>query len=83
MTVQGWLRSRFYVAVLTALTPVLGGYMARVYRGEPVLLDRVLGPLERLFYRVLASTREREQDWKAYARTTIVFSAAVLGRCST
>ena len=37
MTAQGWLQIAIYLAVLTALTPLLGGYMARVYRGERVL----------------------------------------------
>ena len=48
MTVQGWLQIAIYFAVLTALTPLLGGYMARVYRNERVFLTPVLGPLERL-----------------------------------
>ena len=75
MTAQGWLQIAIYVAVLTALTPVLGAYMARVYQGETVVLSRVLGPLERLVYRVLGTNPEREQDWKGYAKTTIIFSA--------
>jgi K+-transporting ATPase ATPase A chain len=74
-TAQGWLQIAVYVAALTALTPLLGAYMARVYQGERVLLTRVVGPLERLTYRALRTDPEREQDWKAYARTTIVFSA--------
>ena len=47
MTAQGWLQIAFYLAVLTALTPVLGAYMARVYRNERVFLTPVLAPLER------------------------------------
>ena len=39
MTVNGWLQIAIYFAVLTALVPVLGGYMARVYQGERLLLD--------------------------------------------
>ena len=39
VTAQGWLQIVFYVVVLTALTPVLGAYMARVYQGEHVFLD--------------------------------------------
>ena len=39
--------------LLTALTPLLGGYMARVYTGERVFLSPVVGPLERAVYRVL------------------------------
>ncbi len=53
MTVAGWFEIALYLAVLTALTPLLGGYMARVYRFEPVFLGRVVGPLERLTYRVI------------------------------
>ena len=75
MTAQGWLQIAFYAAVLTALTPLLGGYMARVYQGEPRALSRVFAPLERLTYRALRTDPEREQDWKGYARTTLVFSA--------
>jgi potassium-transporting ATPase potassium-binding subunit len=75
VTAQGWLQIAFYVVVLTALTPPLGGYMARVYRSDPVLLERLLGPVERLVYRVLRADPARQQDWESYARTTLVFSA--------
>ncbi len=75
MSAQGWLQIAFFLVVLTALTPLLGAYMARVYTGQPLLLERVLGPLERLVYRLLGPAARTEQDWKAYAKTTIVFSA--------
>jgi len=72
---QGWLQIAVFAAVLIALTPALGGYMARVYSGERVALDRVLGPVERSLYRALRVRPDLEQDWKAYARSAIVFSA--------
>jgi potassium-transporting ATPase potassium-binding subunit len=75
MTWQGWLQIAFYLAVLTALVPLLGGYMARVYMGRRVVLERALGPVERLFYRAVRTNRDREQDWKQYATTVLVFSA--------
>ena len=53
MTVAGWIEIALFVAIITALTPPLGAYMARVYRFEPVWLDRVVGPLERGTYRLL------------------------------
>jgi potassium-transporting ATPase potassium-binding subunit len=74
MTWQGWFQIGFYLAVLTALVPLLGGYMARVYLGRRVVLERVLGPVERLFYRAVRTDPAREQDWKQYARTVLVFS---------
>ncbi len=76
MTFQGWAQIGIYLAVLTALVPLLGGYMARVYQGRRVFLTPVVGPLERFVYRCLGVDPERQgQDWKSYARTTIVFSA--------
>ena len=74
MTAQGWLQIAVFFVILTALTPVIGGYMARVFAGERVPLTPVLGPLERLMYRMLRTDPEREQDWKGYARTVIIFS---------
>jgi potassium-transporting ATPase potassium-binding subunit len=74
MTAQGWLQIAVFFVVLTALTPLIGGYMARVFTGERVFLTPVIGPLERLFYRLLRTDPEREQDWKGYARTVVVFN---------
>jgi Potassium-transporting ATPase A subunit len=75
MTWQGWIQILIYVAALTALTPVLGGYMARVYMGRRLMLERVLGPVERSFYRAVRTDPANEQDWRQYARTVLVFSA--------
>ncbi|HEX2415165.1 MAG TPA: potassium-transporting ATPase subunit KdpA [Thermoleophilaceae bacterium] len=79
MSAQGWLQVAIFLAVLTALTPLLGAYMARVYRNERVLLTPVLAPVERLLYRALRVNPHAQQDWKAYARTALVFSALFWG----
>src|ERR1700748_2025727 len=71
---QGWLQIILFLAVLLALTPLIGGYMARGYGNERVFLTPVLGPLERLMYRVIRADTARGQDWKAYARSLLVFS---------
>jgi K+-transporting ATPase ATPase A chain len=71
---QGWLQIALFVAVLVALTPLIGGYMARVYTGGRVFLTPVLGPVERGFYRALRVDVSRGQDWKAYARSLLVVS---------
>jgi K+-transporting ATPase ATPase A chain len=75
MTAQGWLQIAIYLAALTALTPLLGAYMARVYSGRRVFLSPVLAPVERLAYRAIRVDPGAEQDWKAYARTVVIFSA--------
>jgi K+-transporting ATPase ATPase A chain len=71
---QGWVQIVVFLVVLTALVPVVGGYIARVFRGERVPLSPVLGPVERFAYRVLRVRPEEGQDWKAYARSIVVFS---------
>lgn len=73
---QGWLQIAALCAIVLAIVPLLGAYMARVFSGERVALERVLGPVERLIYRVIRVNPERGQDWKAYARSVLLFSLA-------
>jgi K+-transporting ATPase ATPase A chain len=65
-----------YFGVLLLLAKPLGVYMARVYEGQPSGLDRVLGPVERLFYRICGIKPEEEMGWKKYAGAVLLFSAA-------
>jgi K+-transporting ATPase ATPase A chain len=76
MTVNGWLQIVAFCAVLIALSPFLGRYMAKVYSGERVLLTPVFGGLERLLYRCFGVDPKREQDWKSYAKSLLIFSLA-------
>jgi K+-transporting ATPase ATPase A chain len=76
MTVTGWIQIFALVAVLTALTPLLGGYMARVYQGERLALDAILAPVERVVYRVFRVDERERQGWKQYARGVLLFSLA-------
>jgi len=71
---QGWLQIAFFCAVLVACVPLMGGYMARVFRNEAVLLTRVLGPVERGIYRLLRVDVTHEQDWKAYGTSLLTVS---------
>jgi K+-transporting ATPase ATPase A chain len=78
MTLTGCVEILVLVAVLTALTPLLGGYMARVYQGEAVALSGVLGPVERTIYRLLRVDTDAEQSWNPYARSLIFLVGFVL-----
>jgi K+-transporting ATPase ATPase A chain len=77
MTFAGWAQIVFFLVVLTALTPLLGGYMARVYQGQHVWLSTLVAPIERRLYRVMRTDPREEQDWKAYARSVLMFSLAI------
>src|SRR4030042_3653474 len=76
MTANGILQIILYLIVLAALVKPLGSYMARVYQAEPCGLDRILGPLERLIYRMFGIRPEDEMSWKAYAGAAILFKLA-------
>ncbi len=76
MTVPGWLTIFLFATVLTALALPLGRYMAAVYAGERTLLDPLFRTPERLLYRIMRVHPDRGQDWKAYARSVLVFSLA-------
>ncbi len=72
---QGWLQIAVFIVVLIALIKPVGVYMARVFTNQSVFLSPVVGPIERFAYRVLRVRPDAEgQDWKAYARSLIVFS---------
>jgi K+-transporting ATPase ATPase A chain len=72
---QGWLQIAIFLAVLVAIVPLLGGYMAKVFSGERVFLTPVVAPVERLIYRLLRVDPSEGQDWKRYARSLLVLSA--------
>ena len=76
MTGNGVFQLALYVVVLLLLAKPLGAYMARVYQGQPIGLDRVLGWLERLIYRVAGIRPDAEQGWKAYTIAMLLFNFA-------
>ena len=70
MSGQGITQIVFYCVVLIALGYPLGMFMARAYSREK------LDPVERGFLRLLGRGSGDEQDWKAYAKTVLIFSVA-------
>jgi K+-transporting ATPase ATPase A chain len=76
MTVTGWLTIVLFAVILTALAVPLGGYMAKVYTGRRVFLSPVFAGPERFLYAVLRVDTRCEQDWKAYAKSLLIFSLA-------
>jgi K+-transporting ATPase ATPase A chain len=71
---QGFAQIAVFFAIVLAAAPLLGRYMARVFSGERVALDRLVGPLERGIYRGLGIDPARGQGWKAYAGSLLAFS---------
>ena len=78
MTINAWIQLGLFVAALVAAVKLLGWYMARVYQGQPFGLDRALGWLERLIYRLGGVDPQHEMTWKVYAVAVLLFNGVGL-----
>lgn len=74
MTLNILVQGGAYVALLILLAWPLGGFMARLYEGKRTILDPVLGPFERLLYRLAGIKPDVEMKWTAYAGAMLVFN---------
>jgi potassium-transporting ATPase potassium-binding subunit len=76
VTARSVLQLALYCALLVTAVKPLGGYIARVHRGEAKIAEKIVGPIERLIYRVLRIDPAEEMTWKTYAVAVMVFNAA-------
>ncbi len=74
MTVNGVFQIFLFFGIVFALTKPLGTYMARVFNRERTVLDPVLGPIERLIYRVGGVKPDVEQHWTTYTIAMLLFN---------
>jgi K+-transporting ATPase ATPase A chain len=78
MNANGWLQLALVLGGIVAVTKPLGLYLVRVLDPElegPTFLDRALGAVERFIYRVIGVDASREQDWKRYTFSMVLFTA--------
>jgi len=71
---MAWLELLIFLVVLTAATPLLGGYMAAVFTGAGRWPHRAGGSLERLVYRVCGIDERSEMTWRGYLGAAALFS---------
>ncbi|HMM36364.1 MAG TPA: potassium-transporting ATPase subunit KdpA, partial [Thermoanaerobaculia bacterium] len=80
MTTLAFLKIAVYFLLVLAVTKPFGLYMRRVFSGERTFLDPVLLPVEKALYRLGGVDPKKEQDWKEYASSMLVFGVlGVLG----
>jgi K+-transporting ATPase ATPase A chain len=75
MTWNGWLQIFFFLVLILAVTKPLGLFMAHVFNRERTFLDPVLGPVERLIYKLTRVDARHEMRWTEYAVAMLLFSA--------
>jgi K+-transporting ATPase ATPase A chain len=78
MTPNGWLQILVFFVLLLLSAKPMGLYLARVYERQKTLLDPVLGPVERLLYRLTGVDANAEMRWTEYGAAMLIFSGATL-----
>jgi K+-transporting ATPase ATPase A chain len=88
MSVSGWEQLLFVTVVTAVAAPLLGRYLAAIFRSGPASGeaggvaspggsrapgDRVFLPVERLVYRTLGVDPENSWTWRAYALAVLMF----------
>lgn len=74
MTSNSYFQITIYILTLLVLAKPLGWYMAKVYEGEPVGLNRLVAPVESLIYRLSGVRPKEEMRWTDYAVSLLVFN---------
>ncbi|MBV2169901.1 MAG: potassium-transporting ATPase subunit KdpA [Bdellovibrio sp.] len=68
------LQFLLFIILLTALTPLLGGLMVKIFEGQKNFLSKPLGWIERLAYRFAGIDASYEMTWKEYATSLMIFN---------
>ena len=74
MTANGWFQIGFYFLLIVLIAWPLGTYMASVFERRKTFLDPVLGPIERLLYRLTGVEADKEMRWTEYGIAMLLFS---------
>ncbi|MGO9550616.1 potassium-transporting ATPase subunit KdpA, partial [Mycobacterium sp.] len=74
MVAASWAQIAAVFALLVISTPILGSYLAKVYRNEKAPGDRVFLPVERLVYRLLRIDPHGEQRWIAFVGSAVALT---------
>ncbi len=78
MTLQGWFLIIAFTGILLALAKPVGLWLFALYEGRRTPLHRVLGPVERGFYKLSGIDPAQEQGWRRYAVHMLLFNAVLM-----
>jgi len=74
LTMNAFVQCGLYCGVLLLAAKLLGRFMADVYEGRNRRSTCVLGPVERLVYRMCGVDSSHEMRWTEYAAAALVFN---------
>jgi K+-transporting ATPase ATPase A chain len=75
MNASGWIQLLVYLVVLIAITKPVGLYLKAVLETDgKTFLDPIVKPLEKVTYAVCGVDPKKEQNWRQYATSLLIFS---------
>ena len=78
MTTNGWLQIGLFFLITLLLAKPVGSYMTLVFARRRTWLDPVLGPVERLLYKMTLVKPDEEMKWTEYLGSMLIFSLVTL-----
>jgi potassium-transporting ATPase potassium-binding subunit len=75
-TFNGLAQIAVYFLLLLLITKPMGLYLTAVFTGKRTWLAPVMRPVERVLYKISGVDERREQDWKIYTVSMLLFSVA-------
>ncbi len=73
--ISGWIQLALYMGLLLLITKPLGLYLLQVLDAKgKTWLDPLVRPVERFTYRLCGVDAEKEQHWKQYTISMLLFS---------
>ena len=78
MTFWGWAQIAIVLVVVTLLVRPVGAYIHSVFEGRKTFLDPVLGPVERLLFRMLGIDPDKEMGWVGYVVRLLLLDFAFM-----
>ena len=78
MTGIGLAQILSFFGLVAAISPLLGNYIFKVWRGDRVFLSPVLRPVEVAVYRLSGIDERHEQRWTGYMIAVLLFSLVLM-----
>lgn len=74
MSANGWLQILIYSILIATLTKPVGLYLYRIFAEQNPPFPRFGGALEHWIFRFCGVNQDRQQNWKEYTLSVLIFS---------
>lgn len=78
MSIRDYIQLALFLGILLITAKPLGIYLDDVFEGKKTYLSRLIGPIERLIYRISGINPDEDQSWTKYAAHLLGFSVVTL-----